>query len=180
MAAVFGSSNANFLGVRKNFETMIMFIMLKRSHNQVHGTVAATGPVQALQAANESNLMKLIKRAQQLDQLDQTLRQILPSALAKECRLANISQEKLVYSVSNPVWKSKLRLYGDALLSAAGAAGFQVQALTIKVTPPDPVPLSPTTGKPLTQAVRDSLRATAHSVEDPQLREQLLKLASLP
>jgi hypothetical protein len=158
-----------------------MFIMLKRSHNQVHGTVASSkGPVQALQAANESNLMKLIKRAQQLDQLDQTLRQILPSALAKECRLANISQEKLVYSVSNPVWKSKLRLYGDALISAAGAAGFQVQALTIKVTPPDSVPLSPTTGKPLTQAVRDSLRTTAHSVEDPQLREQLLKLASLP
>ena len=155
--------------------------MLKRTHNQVHGTVAPPkGPVQALQAANESNLMKLIKRAQQLDQLDQTLRQILPLALANQCRLANINKEKLVYSVSNPVWSSKLRLYGDALVSAAGAAGFQVQALTIKVTPPDSVPLSPTTGKPLTQAVRDSLRTTAHSVEDPQLREQLLKLASLP
>ena len=101
--------------------------MLKRSHNQVHGTVAsAQSPVQPLEAANETNLMKVIKRAQQLDQLDQTLRQILPPALAKECSLANISQEKLVYSVSNPVWKSKLRLYGDALISAAGAAGYQV------------------------------------------------------
>jgi hypothetical protein len=158
-----------------------MFIMLKRSHNQVYGAPASSqSAVQAMDALNETGLLKVIKRAQQLDLLNQSLRQILPTALANQCHLANISKEKLVYSVSNPVWKSKLRLYGDALISAANAAGFQVQALTIKVTPPDSVPQIPTTGKPLTQAVRDSLRTTAHSVEDPHLREQLLKLASLP
>ena len=35
-------------------------------------------------------------------------------------------------------------------------------------------------GKPLSHAVRESLRATAQSVNDPDLRAQLLKLASLP
>jgi hypothetical protein len=35
-------------------------------------------------------------------------------------------------------------------------------------------------GKPLSEAVRESLRTTAQSVNDPDLRAQLLKLASLP
>jgi hypothetical protein len=159
-----------------------MFIMVKRSHNQVHsaGLPTSTFPVQPLDAVTELGLIGVIKRAQSLETLDQTLRQYLPTSLAENSRLANVDGDKLVYSVSNPVWKAKLRLYGDALLNAANEAGVQARTLTIKVIPQDPLPLSPSIGKPLTQAVRDALRTTAHSVEDPQLREQLLKLASLP
>jgi Dna[CI] antecedent, DciA len=158
-----------------------MFIMVKRSHNLVQGEVSSSiFPVQPLEAITELGLIGVIKRAQSLDALDQTLRQYLPTTLAENCRLANVDGDKLVYSVSNPVWKAKLRLYGDALISAANEAGVRARTLTVKVIPQDPLPLSPSIGKPLTQAVRDALRTTAHSVEDPKLREQLLKLASLP
>jgi hypothetical protein len=125
-------------------------------------------------------LVRLIERAQWLDRLDGELRQNLPAAVAQHCRLANVDRDKLVFQVSGPVWKSKLRLHGDALLGAAAAAGVPVRTLVVKVMAPPPGPPDSVASKPLSQAVRESLRSTAQSVDDPGLRAQLLKLASLP
>ena len=115
-----------------------------------------------------------------LDRLDKLLRQSLPAAMAGQCRLANVDKDRLVFLVNAPVWKNKLRLMADVLLDAAAAAGYPARALVVKVVPD--VLASPETvaGKPLSEAVRESLRATAQSVKDPDLRAQLLKLASLP
>ena len=138
-------------------------------------------PPQALQAAATAGLGSLIQRAQMLGRLDQVLRQTLPPAMANQCRMANVDKDKLVFLVSAPVWKAKLRLQANALLDAAAAAGYPARALVVKVVPDLNAPvLAASVGKPLSQAVRDSLRATAQSVNDPDLRAQLLKLASLP
>ena len=121
----------------------------------------------------------MLRRARELDRLDQLLRQNLPAAVAENCRLANVDQERLVFLVNAPVWKSKLRLLADVLLDAAAAAGHPARALVVKVVP-EPSNSPEATGKPLSEAVRESLRAAARSVEDPDLRAQLLKLASVP
>lgn len=113
-----------------------------------------------------------------LDGLDSVLRESLPAAMAGQCRLANVDKDKLVFLVSTPVWKSKLRLMADVLLDAAAAAGHPARTLVVKVVPPA-LETPEAIGKPLTQAVRDSLRMAARSVEDPDLRAQLLKLASV-
>lgn len=121
----------------------------------------------------------LIARAQWLDGLDLLLRRSLPASVAPNCRLANVTQDKLVFQVSSPVWHKKLRLYADTLLGAAAAAGLSARTLVVKVVAENPE--SPgNTGKPLSQKVRESLRTTAQSVEDPDLRAQLLKLAEQP
>ena len=177
-AMVRGSWNAIFFGVRKNLDTMMTFIMAAKTHSQGRGTAGA--PPLALEAATEAGLGRLIERARWLDRLDGVLRQNLPAPLAGHCRLANVDRDKLVYLVSGPVWKSKLRLYGDALLGAAAAAGLEVRTLVVKVAAAPPISPGTDACEPLSQAVRDSLRATAQSVEDPGLRAQLLKLASLP
>jgi hypothetical protein len=160
----------------------MMFIMNKRSHSQDRGVTGPGSPPQALQAVS-GELGPLIQRAQQLGRLDEVLRQTLPPAMANQCRMANVDKDKLVFLVSAPVWKNKLRLMADALLDAAAAAGHPARTLVVKVVPDLAAP-SPAAragvGKPLSQAVRDSLRATAQSVNDPDLRAQLLKLASLP
>jgi hypothetical protein len=123
----------------------------------------------------------MLRRARELDRLDRLLRQKLPAAVAENSRLANIDAGKLVFLVNAPVWKSKLRILADVLLDAANAAGHPARALVVKVVPPaasnSP---EPGVGKPLSEAVRESLRAAARSVEDPDLRAQLLKLASVP
>lgn len=127
-----------------------------------------------------AGLGPVIERAQRLDKLDHLLRQSLPAALAGQCRLANIDRDRLVFLVNAPVWNNKLRLMADVLLDAAAAAGYPVRTLVIKVVPTPPTPPGAAIGSPLTEAVRESLRATAQSVKDPELRAQLLKLASLP
>jgi hypothetical protein len=159
---------------------MITFIMSKRTHSDNRGTAGSGSPTQALQAASAAGLGPLIQRAQALGRLDQLLRQNLPPALAGQCRLANVDQDRLVFLVNAPVWKNKLRLMADALLDAAAAAGYPARALVVKVVPMLPGSPEAAFGKPLSEAVRDSLRTTAQSVNDPDLRAQLLKLASLP
>jgi hypothetical protein len=81
--------------------------------------------------------------------------------------------------VDASIWGAKLRQHADVLLDAALAAGLQVGALTVKVVPPHPDEPDCNAPKPLSQATRDALRMTAESVADPELRAQLLRLASM-
>jgi hypothetical protein len=121
----------------------------------------------------------LVERARWLDALDRQLRQSLPESLAQHCRLANVREDRLVFLVQTPIWKARLRLHSDALLSAAAAAGLQVRSLTFKVATMHPVPPGEAPHKPLSPAARDALRAAAEATDDPQLRHRLLSLASL-
>jgi hypothetical protein len=159
---------------------MITFIMSKRTHSQDRGPARSSSPPRALEAASAAGLGPLIQRAQSLGRLDQLLRQSLPATLAQQCRLANVEPDRLVFLVNAPVWKNKLRLMADTLLDAAAAAGYPARALVVKVVPTISISPETSVGKPLSEAVRESLRATAQSVKDPDLRAQLLKLASLP
>ena len=142
-------------------------------------TKAASAPRPALEAAGEAGLGRLIERAQWLATLDERLRRCLPDSLLPHCRLGNVVAGKLVYLVDAPVWGTKLRQHADALLDAASAAGLQAGALTVKVVPPLPSGPDLAAPKPLSQATRDALRTTAESVADPELRAQLLRLASM-
>ena len=140
---------------------------------------AASTPRPALEAAGEAGLGRIIKRAQELAALDERLRRCLPDSLQPHCRLGNVGAGKLVYLVDAPLWSAKLRQHADVLLDAAIAAGLQVGALTVKVVPPLPSVPDLEAPKPLSEATRDALRKTAESVADPELRAQLLRLASL-
>lgn len=111
--------------------------------------------------------------------LEERLRRCLPEALRPHCRLANAGSGKLVYLVDAPVWRIALLQHADALLDAAAEAGLQTDALAVKVAPPLPSGPDLAAPKPLSQATRDALRKTAESVADPELRAQLLRLASL-
>jgi hypothetical protein len=147
----------------------------------VRGPAPAALPRQALEALEGTGLASLVERARWLDALDPVLRQNLPATLADQCKLANVDDKYVVFLVSAPVWKAKLRLHADAVLAAAAAAGLKARTLMVKVSAPNPaIPSGSGPVKPLSEAVRDSLRATALSVSDPGLRSQLLKLAATP
>jgi len=154
---------------------------MKKPSQVVRGPAPASLPPQALAALEGSGLASLVERARWLDALDPVLRQSLPATLAGQCRLANVDDKYVVFLVSTPVWKAKLRLHADAVLAAAAAAGLKARTLMVKVSAPNPaIPSGSGPVKPLSEAVRDSLRATALSVSDPGLRSQLLKLAATP
>jgi len=158
---------------------MITFIMSDPIKPNVRSPLPAALPRQALEALEDAGLASVVERARWLDALDPVLRQSLPATLADQCKLANVDDKHLVFLVSAPVWKAKLRLHTDALLGAAAAAGLKARTLVVKVSPPTPaIPSGTGNAKPLSEAVRDSLRATAQTVSDPELRAQLLRLAA--
>jgi hypothetical protein len=159
---------------------MMTFIMSKPPKPFIRGAARpATLPPRALEALSGTGLASVVERARWLGELDPVLRQSLPATLADQCRLANVDDKNVVFLVSAPVWKAKLRLHADALLGAAAAAGLKARTLVVKVVPPEPaIPAGTGTPKPLSEEVRDSLRATAQSVSDPGLKAQLLRLAA--
>jgi hypothetical protein len=158
---------------------MITFIMSNPFKPVTRSPAPVTSARQPLEALEGSGLARLVERARWLDALDLLLRQSLPATLAGQCRLANVDENSMVFLVSSPVWKASLRLHADVLSDAAAAAGIPARTLVVKVAPPEPaVPAGPDRSKPLSEAVRDSLRTTAHSVADPGLRDQLLRLAA--
>ncbi|MCK7593952.1 DciA family protein [Pseudomarimonas salicorniae] len=134
----------------------------------------------ALGAARDDRLRSLAERAQALDALDRRLRQSLPHELAQRVRLANVRQGRLVFLVSAASLSTALRLHTPELLRAAREAGVEASTLTVKVAtmqtvPPAETPRAP----PLSSAAGRELRAAAASVADPDLRDQLLRMAIL-
>lgn len=141
---------------------------------------AAKSPLKsALSSVLAGDLGSVVERARMLEALDRQLRQSLPAALAPHVRLGNVRDGRLVFLVTSPVWKAKLRLHADALRAAAVAAGLQPTGMTVKVATMLPVPPAAASRTPLSATARETLRAAAENIADPELREQLLRMASL-
>jgi hypothetical protein len=122
----------------------------------------------------------LAVRARALDALDERLRRLLPAATARETRLADVRNGRIVFLASSPTWASRLRLHQAALLAEARTAlGGTVERFAVKVAPLPTVPPDPTKPKPLSAATARHLRATATAIQDPELRALYLQLASI-
>jgi hypothetical protein len=122
----------------------------------------------------------LAQRARALDALDQRLRRFLPEATARETRLADVRNGRLVFLASSPIWASRLRLHQATLLAEARLAlGETIERFAVKVAPLPTVPPNPTKPVPLSAATARHLRATATVLSDPQLQALLLDMASI-
>lgn len=122
----------------------------------------------------------LAARARVLDLLDGKLRHLLPETLARECRLADLRNGRLVFIATSSTWATRLRLHQTSLLDEARAAtGGTIEYLAVKVAPLPPVPPEPTNSKPLSATAAKHLRSAAKTIQDPELQALYLKLASL-
>jgi len=102
------------------------------------------------------------------------------AAVARETRLADVRNGRIVFLASSPTWASRIRLYQSALLAEARTAlGGTVERFAVKVAPLPTVPPEPTKPKPLSAAAARHLRATAKVTSDPELRALYLHLASI-
>ena len=122
----------------------------------------------------------LAARARVLDLLDGRLRHHLPETLARECRLADLRNGRLVFITTSSTWATRLRLHQVSLLAEARAAtGDTIEHLAVKVAPLPLPPPEPAKPKPLSTAAAKHLRTAAKSIADPELQALYLSLASL-
>lgn len=131
-------------------------------------------------AAECLSLGSLAQRARALDRLDEKLRHHLPEALARECRLANVSNGRLVFLASSAAWATRLRLHQTSLLAEARAAtGDAALLFVVKVAALPTVPPEPDGPKPLSATAARHLRTVAKTTSDRELQALYVKLASL-
>ena len=134
------------------------------------------GPRPALECVA---LGALADYARALDVLDRRLRRLLPDALARETKLADVRGGRVVFLASSPAWASRLRLHQAALVAEARVAlGDVVERFAVKVAPLSSVPAETSGPKPLSAAAAKHLRAAAKSLSDPELKALYLHLAS--
>lgn len=115
-----------------------------------------------------------------LDVLDERLRRLLPETIARECRLADCRNGRLVFLTSSSPWATRLRLHEQTLLAEARIAlGERVDRLVVKVAALPVVPHDHTIPKPLSSAAGDYLSVAAESIKDPELKSLYLQLAAL-
>jgi hypothetical protein len=136
----------------------------------------STGPRPAAECVA---LGALADYARALDVLDRRLRRLLPDELARETRLADVRDGRVVFLASSPAWASRLRLQQAALVAEARVAlGDVVERFAVKVAPLPSVPTEEPGHKPLSAASAEHLRRAAKSLSDPELRALYLHLAS--
>ncbi|MEP6882935.1 MAG: DciA family protein [Dokdonella sp.] len=122
----------------------------------------------------------LAERARGLDLLDGKLRHLLPDSLARECHLADLRNERLVFIATSSTWATRLRLHqGNLMTEARAATGNAVEHFAVKVAPLPLVPSEPARAKPLSTTAANHLRSAAKTIADPELQDLYLKLASL-
>jgi hypothetical protein len=135
---------------------------------------------QALAACDRPALATLIERARLLDALDVALRDALPPPLARQCRVANIRGARLVVLASSSTVAARLRTVQTELLDAANRlANIRLSELAVKVAALPALSQSQIAAKPLSTAAASSLNDAAAILADPELRDLLLRMASM-
>ena len=121
----------------------------------------------------------LADHARALEALDRRLRRLLPEAVARETRLADVHDGRVVFLASSQTWASRLRLHQTAVMTEARIAlGDTVERFAVKVAPLPSVSPEQSRHKPLSAATAEHLRTAAKSLTDPELRALYLHLAS--
>ena len=121
----------------------------------------------------------LLQQSQRLLHLTRTLQEHLPEPLNRHCTVANIHNDSLVLLTDSPVWSSRLRFHGPALLRELERRhALHLTKVLIRINPPEPVRPVAVSHKPrMSASTAGLLRQVAGTLEDPALGAALRRLA---
>ena len=121
----------------------------------------------------------LLQRARDLERVDGLIRQHLGTPLNRHCRLANLTPRSVVLHADSPVWSARLRYRTPEILALLRwrLQDPGLREAQVRVRPPgEPPARAP--GRPrLSAGTATLLRSVAEAIEDPRLRQALLRLA---
>lgn len=119
----------------------------------------------------------VVKTAARLRKLTHELHSCLPAQFIGNSQVAEASEHGLTIAVSSPAWSHQMRYYMPLLRQR-----FNHERIRIIVCPEMVGVFQRSQGevktpKRLSSAVSQSLEATAQSIQDPKLKEAMLRLA---
>jgi hypothetical protein len=128
----------------------------------------------------------LVSRARQMGALTQSLRQLLPPALAPHCRVSGVTPDHLILAADGGNWATQLRYLQREIVKHMNAHhGLSVARVRVQVSAPSPGDEAarssgtrPARPRPRVPAGAGAvLRETARTLDDPQLAGALKRLA---
>ena len=128
---------------------------------------------------NNDRLKQITQRVRKLNQLNLILQNALPLQFANHCRLANVSNDKIIIHTDNAGYASLLRFQAPSLCKTFSTHLEQpVHKLEVKVRPltgTQQATTQPQTG--LSAATASLIKNTAEALETGPLKQALQKLA---
>lgn len=137
--------------------------------------------VSAVLSREHNVLGPMLDKARRLEEINHLLWKRMDDDLAKHCRIANISSERLVLEADSSAWSARLRFRVPEILTHLQERGIISGSCSthIYISAGHPAPLTNKFPKPaLSQANSELLRTVARTVTDIPLREVLLRLAA--
>ena len=129
-----------------------------------------------------SNLLhsNLVKKARDLNKLGHLVHSCLPDNCRPHVQIAGIKDNCLVLIVDSPVWSSRIRLFSNNIMDILKQHKLtEVQQIRIRLSQVEPVkPEKVYEKRHLDERSSKLIEQTADSIEDPELKQALHKLAA--
>jgi len=127
-------------------------------------------------------LQRITRQAERLQAINCLLNEQLPPLLVGHCCAYHTTATQLTIGVDNACWLTQLRfLTANILIKLRRQPQFaDLQKIKYQVNPPITVKPSPPSNQPseLSSSIRAHAQAAAFTIQDPALKQALLKLAA--
>jgi len=141
-----------------------------------------SGPLYKFLLGKKGEVAQLVTQGRELQRLTHLLQKELDSSLAPHCRIGRLAPPCLTIVVDSPVWSSRLRFQSTGLLRQLNKKYKEFQSVNnieIKIYPVRLSRREPTTTpRRLSPAAAKGITEMAKSIDEPALRQALLRLAS--
>lgn len=139
-------------------------------------------PIYKLLRAQKGDVAELVTHARQLGHLSDIIQAMLEPSLADHCHLAHFDGSRMVIVADSPAWATRLRFSVDTLVSQLQQYSNKFHRLSkieVAVRPQLPdLPQVNVVERTISVEAAQYIEESADSVEDPDLKQALQRLAS--
>jgi hypothetical protein len=141
-----------------------------------------SGPLYKFLLGKKGEVAHLVTQGREFQRLTRLLQNELDPSLAPHCRIGGFTPPRLTIVVDSPAWSTRLRFQSTGLVRQLsnkykefqGVSHIEVKIYPARLQRRTP----PTVPRQISPAAADGITRMANSIDNPTLKQALLRLAS--
>jgi len=141
-----------------------------------------SGPLYKFLLGKKGEVAHLVTQGREFQRLTRLLQNELDPSLAPHCRIGGFAPPRLTIVVDSPAWSTRLRFQSPGLVRQLsnkykefqGVSNIEVKIYPARLKRRTP----PTVPRQISPAAADGITRMANSIDNPNLKQALLRLAS--
>lgn len=141
-----------------------------------------SGPLYKFLLGKKGEVAHLVTQGREFQRLTRLLQNELDPSLAPHCRIGGFAPPRLTIVVDSPAWSTRLRFQSPGLVRQLsnkykefqGVSNIEVKIYPARLQRRTP----PTVPRQISPAAADGITRMANSIDNPNLKQALLRLAS--